>query len=113
MGKHSALRLIGSREKWKEVRSLLLNILHDDKVVFSCCHWLPVISIFDGNYVAGVYPGAGMERRNISSLIVEVEEILSLNGKGLLFAEMQSLSANTVELLRLRSPGFEQKNFVS
>ncbi len=79
----------------------------------SCCHWIPAISIFDGNYVAGVYAGAGVERRNISSMIVEVEKILSPNGKGLLFTEMQSLSPKTVELLRLRSPGFEQKQFLS
>ncbi len=79
--------------------------------MFSCCHWLPAISIFDGNYVAGVYPGAGVERRNISSLIVEVEEILSPNGKGLLFTEMQSLSPNTVELLRLRVLGLSRKSF--
>lgn len=72
-------------------KSLRLNILHNNKVVFSCCHWLPANSIFEGNYVSGVYPGAGVERGNISSLIVEVEEILSANGKGLLFTEMQSL----------------------
>jgi len=79
--------------------------------VFSCCHWLPANSIFEGNYVAGVYPGAGVERGNISSLTVEVDEILSANGKGLLFTELQSLSTNTIKLLRLRSLGFEQKNF--
>lgn len=75
------------------------------------CHWLPAFSIFVGNYVAGVYPGAEA-RRNINSPIVEVENILSPNGKGLLYTKMQSLSAN-IRGFKVRESWVQKENFLA
>lgn len=95
----------------RHIYLLPLSILHGDKVVFSSCHWLPAFSIFVGNYVAGVYPGAEA-RKKISSPFVEVENILSPNGIGLLYTKMRSLSAN-IRAFKVKESWVGKENFLA